>query len=165
MGRAGSITCTKCRADSQAFLKHFVVTFGCSLEVHTDPDIFFTSDLFSAFCKLIEKTKTRTTPYHPAGNGQCEVYNRTILQMVRSYGSRGKKDWGEHLPFISMALHSMKNKTKGFSANQFKLGREVIQPIDLILGFSEQSPQNPPNWVGTLAQNLLEIHNLARKKI
>ena len=59
----------------------------------------------------------------------------------------------------------MKNKTTGFSANQLMLGRKVIQPIDLILGLSEQSPQNPPNWVGTLAQNLLEIHNLARKKI
>ena len=64
-----------------------------------------------------------------------------------------------------MALHSMKNKTTGFSANHLMLGREVIQPIDLILGLSEQSPKNPPNWVGTLAQNLSEIHNLARKKI
>ena len=150
---------------AKAFLKHFVVTFGCPLEVHTDQGKNFTSDLFLAFCKLMEITKTRTTPYHPAGNGQCEVFNRTILQMVRSYVSRGKKDWDEHLPLISMALHSMKNKTTGFSANQLMLGREVIQPIDLILGLSEQSPQNPPNWVGTLAQNLSEIHNLARKKI
>ena len=85
--------------------------------------------------------------------------------MVHSYVSRGKKDWDEHLPLISMALHSMKNKTTGFSVNQLMLGREVIQPIDLILGLSEQSPQNPPNWVGTLAQNLSEIHHLARKKI
>ena len=67
--------------------------------------------------------------------------------MVRSYVSRGKKDWDEHLPLIFMALHSMKNKTTGFSANQLMLGREVIQPIDFILGLSEQSPQNPPNWV------------------
>ena len=44
------------------------------------------------------------------------------------------------------------------------LGRHVIQPINLILGLSEQSLQNPPNSVGTLAQNLSEIHNLASEK-
>ena len=47
----------------------------------------FQSDLFTAFCKLLEISKTRTTPYHPSSNGQCEVFKRTILQMVRAYVS------------------------------------------------------------------------------
>ena len=45
------------------------------------------------------------------------------------------------------------------------LGREVLQPIDLILGISGQNPQNPSNWVASLTHTLLEIHNLAREKI
>ena len=53
---------------AKAFLKHFVVTFGCLLEVHTDQGKKITSDLFLAFCKLMGITKTRTSPYHPAGN-------------------------------------------------------------------------------------------------
>ena len=60
---------------ANAFLKQFVVTFGCPLEVHKDRDKNLTSDLFLAFCKLMEITNTRTTSYHPAGNGQCEVFN------------------------------------------------------------------------------------------
>ena len=79
--------------------------------------------------------------------------------------SRGFKDWDKHLPLISMALHSMKNKSTGFSANQLMLGREVIQPIDLILGISKSAPQDPSNWVENLANNLSEIHRLAREKI
>ena len=118
-----------------AFLKHFVSTFGCPLEVHTDQGRNFESDLFQAFCKVLEITKTPTTPYHPASNGQVEVFNRTILQMIRAYVSRGVKDLDEHLPLISMALHSMKNRSTGFSANMLMLGREVIQPIDLMLGY------------------------------
>ena len=82
------------------------------------------SDLFQAFCKVLEITKARTTPYHPSSNGQVEVFNRTILQMIRAYVSRGVM-----VPLISMALHST-----GFSANMLMLGREVIQPIDLMLG-------------------------------
>ena len=150
---------------AKAFLNHFIVNFGCPLEVHTDQGRNFTSDLFLSFCRLFEITKTRTTPYHPSSNGQCEVFNRTILQMIRSYVSRGMKDWDEHLPLISMALHSMKNKSTGFSANQLMLGREVLQPIDLILGVHRETPQNPSNWVSTLTHTLSEIHNLARENI
>ena len=64
-----------------------------------------------------------------------------------------------------MALHSMKNKSTGFPANLLMLGREVIQPIDLILDISKPAPQEPSNWVENLAKNLSEIHRLAREKI
>ena len=150
---------------ARAFLNHFVVTFGCPLEVHTDQGRNFQSDLFQAFCKLLEISKTRTTPYHPSGNGQCEVFNRVILQMIRAYISRGYKDWDEHLPLITMALHSMKNRSTGFSANMLMLGRETIQPIDLILGLPGPSPQDPPTWVANLSKNLSQVHQLAREKI
>ena len=58
---------------------------------------------------------TRTTSYHPSSNGQAEVFNNLILQMIRSYFSQDIKDLGKHLPLISMALHSMKNKSTGLS--------------------------------------------------
>ena len=150
---------------AEAFLKHFIVTFGCPLEIHTDQGKNFQSNLFKAFCKALEITQTRTTPYHPSSNGQVEVFNRVILQMIRAYVSRGVKDWDEHLPLISMALHSMKNKSTGFSANMLMLGREVIQPIDLILGLPRPSPQDPATWVAYLTSNLSKIHTLAREKI
>ena len=141
------------------------MTFGCPLEIHTDQGTNFQSNLFKAFCQVLEISKTRTTPYHPSSNGQVEVFNHIILQMIRAYVSRGVKDWDEHLPLISMALHSMKNKSTGFSANMLMLGREVIQPIDLILGLPRPAPQDPPTWVAYLTSNLSKIHNLAREKI
>ena len=132
--------------------------------VHTDQGRNFESDLFQAFCKVLEIAKTRTTPYHPASNGQVEVFTRTILQMIIAYVSPGVKDWDEHLP-LSMALHSMKNRSTGFPANMLMLGREVIQPIDLMLGIPIQTPQDPPTWVANLTSNLSKIHKLAREKI
>ena len=59
---------------AKAFLANFVTTFGCPLEVHTDQRRNFETDLFQVFCKLLEITKTRTTPYHPSSNGKAEFY-------------------------------------------------------------------------------------------
>ena len=87
---------------ARAFLKHCVVIFGCP---HADQGKKIESNLFQAFCKVLEITKTRTTSYRPSGNSQVEVFNRIILQRIRSYVFRGVKDWDEHLPLISIALH------------------------------------------------------------
>ena len=69
----------KAELTTGAFLKYFVSTFGCPLEVHTVQGRNLESDLFEAFCKVLKITKTRTTPYHPASNGQVEFCNRNIL--------------------------------------------------------------------------------------
>ena len=149
---------------ARAFLNHFVVTFGCPLEIHSDQGANFQGELFRSFCKILE-IKTRTTPYHPSGNGQCEVFNRVILQMIRSYLSKGFREWDEYIPLIEMALHSMKNRSTGYSANMLMLGRETIQPVDLMLGLSNQTPKSPSAWVTSLVENLSNANRSAREAI
>jgi hypothetical protein len=36
-------------------------------------------------CRALEIHKTRTTPYRPASNGQCERFNRTLMDAVRCF--------------------------------------------------------------------------------
>jgi transposase InsO family protein len=149
----------------QAFVDRFISTFGCPLEIHTDQGRNFESDLFQAFCKILEITKTRTTPYRPCSNGQCEVFNRVILQMIRSFISKGLKDWDACLPLIVMALHSMKNQATGFSANMMMLGRETIQPLDLVLGQLDLSSVETVDWVKDLMEKMSHVHQIAREKL
>ena len=47
-------------------LIHFIATFRCPLEIHTDQGKYFESKLFKAVCDLLEIAKTRTTPYRPS---------------------------------------------------------------------------------------------------
>ena len=124
----------------------------------------FEDELFRSFCKVLEITKTRSSPYHPTGNGQCDVFNKIILQMIRVYLPRGFKEWDEHIPLIAMSLPSMKNRSTGYSANMLMLGRETIQPIDLILGINN-SPQSPSGWDASLSERLSIKHPSAREAI
>lgn len=74
------------------FVTHFIVTFGCPMEVHTDQGRNFDSNLFQALCDELQIAKTRTTPYHPSSNGQVERYNTTVLQMIRCFIEKDNKN-------------------------------------------------------------------------
>ena len=118
---------------AQNFLPHFVVSFGCPLEVHNDQGKQSDGNLFKAFYHLLQKTKTQTTPYHPASNGQVECYNHLVLQMIHCFIGKHAQDLHKYLPLLVMVTHAMGHKETGFTPNQLMLGREVMMPFDLIM--------------------------------
>lgn len=152
---------------AEKFIAHFVSTFGCPLEVHTDQGRNFESNLFKAFCDTLQITKTRTTPYHPSSNGQIERINRTVLQMIRCFIEGKNQSWDRDLPLLTMALHSTENRNTGFTPNQMMLGREVFHPADLIMGTASPNMSHfqPAEWVQHLSTTLHEVHKLARENL
>ena len=113
--------------------------------MHTDQGRNFESELFREVCYIYEITKTRTTPYHPASNGQVERFNRTLLQMIRCYVRRGQQDRDVHLPLLTAAYRSTSHGSTGFTPNKMMLGREVYMPVDLTHGggYLTQEGQDP----------------------
>ena len=152
---------------AQKFVVHFIVTFGCPLEVHTDQGRNFDGNLFKAMCDILEIAKTRTTPYHPSSNGQVERYNTVVLQMIRCYIQKKNRRWDVDLPLLAMALHSMVNRQTGYTPNRLMLGRETIQPIQLLLGTvpSVITKFDPDSWVANLSKSLNEVHTFARENL
>lgn len=150
------------------FLSRFVSTFGCPLEVHTDQGKNFDSNLFKTLCELLQISKTRTTPYRPCSNGQVERYNRLILAFVWCFSQGRNNGWDEHLVQLSMALHSMVNRSTGFTPNLLMLGREVIQPIDLFLGtlgLEVSSSRSKSQWLQRLIENCNMAQQMARRNL
>ena len=152
---------------AQEFLIHFVVTFGCPLEVHTDQGSNFNSNLFRSFCDLFDIVKTRTTPYHPSSNGQVERVNRTLLQMIRCYIEGRVRQWDKDLSLLVMALHATENRSTGFTPNMMMLGREVMTPIDLMMGTAQVNLEKfkPAEWVDLLLKTLADTHAFARQEL
>lgn len=144
----------------------FFSRFGCPLQIHTDQGRNFDGNLFRALCELLEIVKTRTTPYRPCSNGQVERYNRIILQIIRCF-SHDQKDWDTYLPFVGSAIRSMQNRQTGFTPNFMMLGRENLQPADLLFPKpgTNQELASAPEFVRRLYLTIQEAHQTAREKL
>ena len=107
-------------------VEEFVARFGALLEIHTDQGRNFQSDMFRAVCKLLGVTQTRTTPYHPASNGQVERFNQSLLQMIRCYTEKNRSILDEQLSLLLAAYRSTPHQSTGVSSNLMMLGRSSI---------------------------------------
>ena len=68
--------------------------FGPPLVLHSDQGSNFESSLMHEICNIMGITKTRTTAYHPSGDGQVERQNRTLQDIMLSYYvSNRVDDW------------------------------------------------------------------------
>ncbi len=152
---------------AKTLVYEFISRFGAPLELHTDQDRNFESSLFRNVCSLLQITKTRTTPYHPASNGQVERFNRTLLQMIRCYVNQNQKNWDEHLPLLTSAYRSSQHAVTGFTPNRLMLGREVYQPQDLWSGMAEQRSYSleVPDFLYNLEKGLRDAHDVAREHL
>ena len=156
----------KAEETAKCVVDGFISRFGCPLEIHTDQGKNFDGKLFASVCELLQITKTRSTPYRPCSNGQVECYNRTLLQLIRCFLSGNQKSWDEHLQQLAGAIRSTVNRSTGFTPNMMMLGREVLLPVDLMLGVDkEQLNTNSAEYVERLRKTLQKVHTLARETL
>lgn len=57
---------------AKSFVDNIICRLGCPLELHTDQGKNMDGTIMRQICELLQIAKTRTTPYHPASNGQVE---------------------------------------------------------------------------------------------
>ena len=83
----------------------FIRRYGFPERFHSDQGQNFVGKVMKNLYKLTGIKQTKTTPYHPMGNGLSERFNRTLLSMVGTLTSE-KKAWPTtHLHMIRQVFH------------------------------------------------------------
>lgn len=154
---------------AKVLYEKFIVHYRFPDKIHSDQGRNFESSVIKQLCKLADVTKVRTSPYHPMGNGQCERFNRTLLNMLGTLEPSKKHDWKSYVAPMVHAYNCSVNSSTGYSPYFLMFGRRPRLPVDVEFGTrTEDNVQKHGSYKGYvdgLRKRLEFAFQLAAEKI
>ena len=154
------------KTTARALFDNFIVHYGFPARIHSDQGQNFESKLIQELCRIARVEKSRTTPYHPMGNGQVERFNQTLLQMLGTLEDYQKSDWKAHVPTLVHAYNATFHDSTGYSPHYLMFGRHPRLAIDAFLGLPTESLSSPTQteYVRKLKERLTFAYRKAQEQ-
>lgn len=150
------------RTTAEALFNNFIVHYGIPGRIHSDQGPSFESKLIQELCHLTGIRKSRTTPYHPMGNGLTERFNRTLISMLGTLQPRQKTNWKAYVAPLVHAYNCTQHNATGHSPYFLMFGRHPRLPIDLAFGLVKEKDRQPQSvYIQELKERLVQAYQLA----
>ena len=154
------------RTVAEKIYNDFVPRFGFPARIHSDQGGEFENNLFRQLQQLTGVSKSRTSPYHPQGNGQVERMNRILLSMLRTLPELKKRKWDESLNKMIHAYNCTRHEATGYAPHYLLFGRLPRLPIDLILNLNPHRAQGEYNvYVQKWQHDMKEAYQIAQQNV
>ena len=147
---------------AKLFFNEIVRLHRVRRSIVSDRDVRFTSSFWKALWHLMGTTLQFSTAFHPQTDGQTEVTNRSLGNILRCLVQENTTTWDELLPRAEFTYNSSIHHATGYSPFQINSGRNPSLPVDLV-------PLPAQKFHSTeavdYATTLTEIHQLVKARI
>ena len=132
--------------------------YGLPDILHSDQGRNFESSILRQTLEAFGVKKTRTTAYHPQGDGMVERFNRSLLQLLRAYVEH-QTDWEQYLPYVLFAYRSAIHTSTGVSPFELMFGRPPVQhPLPSATAYDAVSYQSKLRSTLSRLYDFVETH-------
>ena len=152
------------QATAKILWENFICHYGFPEKIISDQGRNFESELIKDLCRIAKVDKIRTTPYHPMTNGQCERFNKTLLNMLGTLSDEEKSDWKSHLATMTFAYNCTRNASTNYSPYYLMFGRHPRLAVDVAFGIHRQGDKvsfSKSKYVDRLQKRLSYAHSKA----
>jgi hypothetical protein len=121
------------------FFRETVHLHGIPKSIVLDRDVKFLSYFWKTIWGKLGTKLLFSTTCHPQTDGENEVVNRTLSQLLSAIIQKNLKSWEECLPFVEFAYNRTVHSTTVFSPFEIVCGFNSLTLMDLIpLPFEEK---------------------------
>ena len=131
MAMAVPVPAETARAVAHALIYQIAAHWGYPARILSDRGSAFDSQVVAELCDSLGIARSRTTPYHPQSNGQCERFNSTLIHMIATLDDDKRSNWKKYLPLLVSAYNQTPHSTLGISPFEMFTGQRPRIPADV----------------------------------
>ena len=142
--------------------------YGIPARIHSDQGKSFDNEILDHLCAMYGVERTMTAPYNPRGNSQCERFNRTMFNLLKTLSKEQKSDWPAHLSTMTFAYNATPHSSTGFQPYELMFGRKAPAPCDAWLGlhaYSDTKSASKSAWVDQQLEHMVMANRRALRHI
>ena len=147
---------------AKLFFREVVRLHGLPTTIVSDRDVKFVSYFWKTLWKLFGTQLKFSSAFHPQTDGQTEVTNRSLGDLLRGLVGDKPGNWDLVLPTAEFAYNNSVNRSTGKSPFEIVHGSTPRQPIDLMpIPLHTRTSESAESF----AHHIHELHAEIRRKL
>ncbi|GKA19633.1 putative reverse transcriptase domain-containing protein [Tanacetum coccineum] len=147
---------------AQLFFRDVYRLHGLPSSIVSDRDTRFLSHFWRSLWKMVNTQLNFSSAYHPQTDGQTEVVNRSLGNLLRCLVGDHVKAWDQKLCQAEFAHNHAVNRSTGFSPFQVVYSAQPRGPLDLM---TPRVSSSVPKKVQDFVVGLHDVHKAVHENL